>query len=146
MRPLDVEAEVPGWAVYQDGEIGWKATHTRLFPLDGICVCAQDPVELLARIRNLERVYALAMDRGGRVPARVPNVSREPDVATVAPRKPTARAKPDTPGRAPVKRPAAQAAPGGVSGLVCHNCHGSRVMRTGTCGTCLDCGESTGCG
>jgi hypothetical protein len=33
-----------------------------------------------------------------------------------------------------------------VSGELCLDCGGARMMRSGTCLTCLDCGRSQGCG
>lgn len=95
------------------------------FGLDGMTIEGRDVEEVTQRVRNVERIWALALDRQGNKPVNWPSAG----ISEVA------RPKGKT------SRHQARDLP---TGDVCNFC-GGITTRAGMCAVCLTCGETTGC-
>jgi hypothetical protein len=116
---------IPTWAIVNAAP-AWVVVKSPTFDHDGMTIEGSDVEEVVQRVRNVERIWALALEREGSVPVRWPSAGA---------------------GRG--KAPASKPAPGPVafapSGDACGACQSLNLVRTGTCQTCQNCGTTTGC-
>ena len=156
-----VQAEIPTWPV-QQREVGWVA-FSPTFHLDGVSVAANDPIELIARVRDVVRVYAIVMGRGGQLLPRFQAVSLETITEVEG-----IEVDPDDPGAFSANilvteakvidevqirvRPASSPIPdlatarmAGFEGDACPECGAMQMVRNGSCLKCMACGSTSGC-
>jgi hypothetical protein len=116
---------LPTWLVVRCVE-GSVVVQSPTFEVDGMRIRGRDVEEVVQRVRNVERIWALALDRAGSLPVRWPSAGLGED-------------------KAPASAPAAEPVAFKPSGDACGNCQSIMLVRTGTCQTCQNCGTTTGC-
>lgn len=134
--------ELPGWKVHRAGPEGggWFIAHSPTFAHDGVAITGSTPEELIVRVRAMERILALALNRHG---------VKAVDATVGGVRFPASPPPPRT-AREAVRgagRPQLVPLPGGGTGYTgeaCGDCGSMQMVRTGKCMTCIACGSSAG--
>lgn len=166
-----LEDALPGWRVVVGARGGWAAQDPG-YGRNGVVVEADDPDELIERVRAVVRVFAIAAGRatkplypqrpvgglsplagGGADNGRGPHLEAEPISKVPAALEPAVE----------VKKPAAPSAKTvavmkpkrdeereiartrGFEGDPCHECGQFTLVRNGTCTKCMSCGSTSSC-
>lgn len=148
---LWLRCELPTWTVAGQPAGPFRAD-SPTWHIDGISVSAPDPLELVERVRALERMIALAAGRAGQLPVGRPLAGR----ALSAPQAPldaapkrrareSALADPTALGPAEGDDAVARARSRGYSGTPCTTCGSLHTRYSGTCLVCDNCGSTSGC-
>lgn len=116
---------IPSWVVVFASDTR-VCVRSPTFAVDGMVLEGRDVEEVVQRVRNVERIWALALDRAGSTPVQWPSagVGRDKAPASKPPTKPLAYIP---------------------EGDACSYCGGMQLVRSGTCMTCQTCGTTTGC-
>lgn len=155
-----IRNELPRWTIQvaglADGQpLAWMADDPN-FEKNGIRIIADNPLELVERVRAFVRVTAIADDRfrfdvaasrlGVIPPKAIPSTHPMGTYKPPAPEKPQQGAGPTDLGpktgdKAELSR---RAIAQGFTGEMCDKCQQFAMVRTGKCTTCNNCGSTSG--
>lgn len=138
-----LEDALPRWRIVAGARGGWAARDPG-YSRNGIVVEADDPDELIERVRAVVRVLAIAADRVTKplYPQR-PVGGLEPAVEVKKPAAPSAETVAVTKPKRDEEREIARIF--GFEGDPCHECGQFTLVRNGTCTKCVSCGSTSSC-
>lgn len=152
--------ELPKWGIADLGGQGtyrwWAASPT--VDLDGVSIVSDDPIELVERVRTLERILAIVMERQGNVPvvatiggmkldSSVSWSEAAEDAGIHGPPSPKSlEPKPDPALQTLSMAPTEMAKFMGYTGIPCDSCGSMRTVRIGRCLRCEACKHAGECG
>lgn len=142
--------EIPGWTLRSVFCGGGIEVASPTFDVDGMIVHGADWPDVIERVRNIERIWALALGRAGSVKPRFPSAGVEVPVDPTGTVRFDLRKIPDAAMLEAVEHKAEHGHAGKRSGPVaadCPNCGLPALVQDGACQLCPACGHKIGgCG